>query len=199
MSESPVNLNDELIGCSRFGELDDVIAIVSEGGDVNCADASGSSPLHYAAANGHLSVVLALVDRGAKFSANFNGNTPLHWAALNGHAGIAKAILEKDGFILDVLAKNVFGKSALTEALNGGHEDIARLILTHPSVGSCACEEPRSSAAETAGYSGEEVAAEDGGDGKVEESEGDIDDDAVDMLAQAEVLTDLQDTPAASE
>lgn len=76
-----------------------------------------------------------LITRGAKFLPNSNGNTPLHWAALNGHTAAVEALLT--GFAdasIDVLSRNAFGKSALTDAINAGHENIARLILSHRSA-----------------------------------------------------------------
>ena len=182
MSEAPVDLNEELSGCARYGELDDVLAIISEGGNVNYVDASGSSPLHYAAANGHVAVVQVLLDRGAMVRANASGNTPLHWAALNGHEDVAKALLARED--LDVLAKNAFGKSALTEALNGGHEGIARLILSHTSVGeSAASASAAGGAAASADGSTKEGESEDG----MEETTDDVDDEDTDLLPPAPV------------
>jgi hypothetical protein len=123
----------EVLECARYGELDDLRALLDAGADVNYRDAGGNTALHRAAGNGHADIISLLIERGAAFVANSNGNTPLHWAALNGHAAAVSALLEKFEDA-DVLAMNAFGKSALTDAINGGHEEIARLILSHRSA-----------------------------------------------------------------
>jgi hypothetical protein len=125
----------EFIECARYGETADVELFLKDGIDVNITDGAGSTALHKAAANGHVDTVKLLAGHGAKFSTNGSGNTPLHWAALNGQKETVELLLELyDDVIEDVLAKNAFGRSAMTEALNRGHEEIARMILSHKSV-----------------------------------------------------------------
>ena len=51
-----------------------------------------------------------------------SGNTPLHWAVLNKNEGAVKALLAASG--VDVLAKNGFGRSALTEAFAAEQQDV---------------------------------------------------------------------------
>ena len=52
------------------------------------------TPLHAAAASGHLGVVTALLDLGASLhAANRAGNTPLHTAVLNGHVDVVQVSL----------------------------------------------------------------------------------------------------------
>ena len=125
----------EFLQCARYGELEDVSSLLDAGADASFADGGGNTALHLASANGHAGVVSLLLERGARYTANASGNTPLHWAALNGHAAVVEALLSRLGAeVLDVLAKNAFGKSALTDAINSGHEDLARVILSHPSA-----------------------------------------------------------------
>ena len=122
----------ELLECSRYGELECVDALLRHFGKatigerkvsfVDTTDSAGSTALHKAACNGHLEVVRLLIDSGSKHVANNNGNTPLHWASGASHVDVVKLLLERfesDG--IDVLQKNKFGKSALTEGFSGGY------------------------------------------------------------------------------
>lgn len=174
MADETVDLNEELLGCARYGELEDLQAIISEGANIDHVDGSGNSSLHYAAGNGHTEVVQVLLVRGAVFRPNESGNTPLHWAALNGHAAIVGLLLDR---VADIqpLAKNAFGRSALTEALGHGHEDIGRLILSHHSVGESAASHGTGSVMAQEASSGRHVV-------DVEETEEDIAEEDKDIL-----------------
>lgn len=56
---------------------------------------SGGMPLHWAAVNGKLEVVRALIEAGADVNARDNGGeTPLHWAAANDQRRAAELLLE---------------------------------------------------------------------------------------------------------
>lgn len=55
------------------------------------------------------------------------------WAIQNGKVEVVGALLERLEN-LDVLVKNSFGKSALSEAFNCGNQDILRMILEHSSA-----------------------------------------------------------------
>lgn len=125
--------NEELVLCARFGELDELKSLIAAGADVNHRATGGSTALHMASANGFEEVVAVLLASGAEFTANDNGNTPLHWAVQNGHAKVAETLLDRcDGAL--VLAKNAFGKSALTEAFGQGSEALLKPLLEHHSA-----------------------------------------------------------------
>jgi hypothetical protein len=69
------------------GDVAEVQRLVAAGLDVDEPCASGLRPLHYAATNGHLETVKALVESGADKNALTiaGGATPLHLAADGGH------------------------------------------------------------------------------------------------------------------
>jgi len=172
---------EELLDCARYGEVDAVRAILDVWGDhrhddhcrdvVNDTDASKSTSLHKASANGHASTVQLLLARGAEHLPNDNGNTPLHWAAGAGHAKVVKLLLDhfdvlfleqvemetreklqtmncdngdgdgdavakRTGSVerLDVLLKNNFGRSALTEGFASGDTPTVDVLLNHDSA-----------------------------------------------------------------
>lgn len=125
----------ELLECSRYGDIDVVRVILDCFPTLQdiTTDDSKSTALHKACANGHASTAQLLMDRGAKFGPNESGNTPLHWAASNGHADVVKLLLEHYKEI-DVLEKNDFGRSSLTEGFGSKSTDTARLLLEHDSA-----------------------------------------------------------------
>ena len=94
-----------------------------------------STPLHYAAANGHIDVVkylLGLVgeDSGAQTALvsaqNDSGNTALHWAALNGNLDIVKLLCEAKA---DPFIKNQSGQDVLYAAENFDKEEVIDYLL----------------------------------------------------------------------
>mmetsp|Transcript_33315 Transcript_33315/g.60023 ORF Transcript_33315/g.60023 Transcript_33315/m.60023 type:complete len:517 (+) Transcript_33315:98-1648(+) len=156
----------ELLDCARHGEVDACRAILDVWSSnkpkqptngtttviVEAIDASQSTSLHKACANGHTSTVQLLLSRGAHHTANDSGNTPLHWAAGRGHAECVKLLLdhydamhiiEKEENVgnsnnstpvLDVLLKNGFGRSALTEGFTSGDTKTVNYVLNHDSA-----------------------------------------------------------------
>jgi len=115
---------------------------------INTTDAkSGSTALHNACANGHVSTVQLLLSQGARHVTNTSGkNTPLHWAAAGGHDAVVDLLLTHDfedgdrndngdGTAgVDVLAKNEFGRGALTEGFSSKDTKTVGLLLEHGSA-----------------------------------------------------------------
>jgi hypothetical protein len=136
----------ELVDCARYGESDAVRAICDNHGEnaaaeaasafVDSKNASGNTALHMACANGHKHTCRLLLSRGANHLANSSGNTPLHWAAANGHDEIVKLLLNEPRFKdkIDVLQKNQFGRSALTEGFSSSNTKLVGLLLEHDSA-----------------------------------------------------------------
>lgn len=95
---------DELLLSARYGDLEDLQSTLSP-----LLSSSSSSELlsgiknedsntllHYASANGHLSVVeylLPYTNLTQSLAQNISGNTPLHWAGLNGHLDVVKSLV----------------------------------------------------------------------------------------------------------
>lgn len=126
------DLPEELLECARYGEDDDLKAILTAGIDANYQDDTGTTALHRAAANGHVGCLAILHAHGALFKPNTQLNTPLHWAAQNGQAEAIKWLLAQ--YEVDVLEKNTSGRSALTEAFQSKNADCIELVLSHPSA-----------------------------------------------------------------
>jgi hypothetical protein len=166
----------EVLECARYGELDDLKELLALGCDSNYKDGGGGTALHKAAANGFVEVAEALKAHGAVYCANESGNTPLHFAGLNGQKAMVEWLLAAYPDAADVYAKNGFGRSAFTEAISAGHEDIARAMLAHKSADPAAIK-AKAVAAAAAGGDGA------GGEGgPLDESEADVGDDDKDLV-----------------
>lgn len=129
---TPEEMNNEVLECARYGEDEDLQALLNAGADVNFADVGGSTALHKAAANGHEGCLKVLHTFGAKFTKNDQGNTPAHWAAQNGKSAALKFLVEN--FQVDVLEKNDQGRSILTEAFESKDTDSISVCLSHESA-----------------------------------------------------------------
>jgi len=127
--------SEELLDAARHGDSDVIRAILSSFDVVNVTDAELSTPLHKACANGHVPCVQLLLTHDATLRPNASGNTPLHWAAANGHDKVVHLLLEHfDYEDIDVLTKNNFGRSALTEGFASDNVLVANLLLSHDSA-----------------------------------------------------------------
>ena len=81
------------------------------------------TPLHLAAAGGHVAAIELLLRAGAKVGVKDKSrrNTPLHWAAQSSHAPAVKALLRGRAWGRAKLeAKNIKGQTPLHLAVIGG-------------------------------------------------------------------------------
>ena len=91
------------------------------------------TPLHNAAANGHINVTRLLLDYGSDVRATGSENyTPLHLAASNGHAHVVKLLLEHGAPIKEDLPSGQ--PPVFFWAAQHGHPNVIRAMLEHGAV-----------------------------------------------------------------
>jgi ankyrin repeat protein len=126
------DLTQELLEACRYGEASDIerLAEILESNPamVDCRDCQGRTPLHMAAANGHLSILCKLMSyRPTQNLPNHEGNTALHYAADSNHLDVA-AVLLKNGW--SPVVKNALGRSPLGEVSGRrGFDEMEVLLL----------------------------------------------------------------------
>ena len=125
---------DEMLMCARYGEFEDMVAILNENVvPVDYQNEGLNTALHYVSANGNLECIRELLRRGARSLSNSSGNTPLHWAVQNKHLEATKELCANlPG--CDILQKNDFGRSTLTEAFQTDDPQILDVVLAHSSA-----------------------------------------------------------------
>lgn len=125
-------MDQEVLECARYGEDEDLLALLNAGANVNHLDYAGNTALHKAAANGNVGCLKILVDHKAINQANQEGNFPTHWAAQNGQLEALQFLFS--AYPTDVLVKNCQGRSVLTEAFQSGKTEVIELCLSHESA-----------------------------------------------------------------
>ncbi|TPX58543.1 hypothetical protein SpCBS45565_g07958 [Spizellomyces sp. 'palustris'] len=146
-STSPSEFDvDELVTCARYGELDDLKALISsyltsQGQDPSSTNPAtlralytsalpnGNTALHMAAANGEIEVLQYLLPQltvGDVNIGNSDGSTALHWAALNGKLDCVELLLSC-GAVATI--KNEQGRSPVTVAEQQGHLEVVNALL----------------------------------------------------------------------
>ncbi|KAJ3075666.1 hypothetical protein HDU99_001493, partial [Rhizoclosmatium hyalinum] len=123
-----------------FAHIEDRVFPDNCGADVNAMESNGSTPLIYAAQNGHTETVDLLLSKGAHINATeSDGSSSLMKASRKGYAKTVKLLLSKGA---DVNARNKVvwklqlfygvshGWTALMYAAESGHTDIVITLLS---------------------------------------------------------------------
>jgi len=120
---------------SFFGIVELVTVLIDAGGyNINQQDCTGSTPLAWAARNGHGGVVKLLLGRE-----NVDPNrtdkydrTPLTWDADGGHEGVVRLLLEREN--VDHNRPDVNGNGPLGCAAIEGHEGVVKILLKQQDI-----------------------------------------------------------------
>jgi len=99
--------------------------------------------LHFAAANGHVNLCTALLDKGANIQAcDFKGATALHSVAMTSHTAVLEALLRG----LTAMAKRLVGAGANCglkdeyrntpgdKARQNGYDELTRLLKAEEAI-----------------------------------------------------------------
>lgn len=102
-------------------------------------DITLTTPVHVAAANGHIEVVKFLLSLVSKEEAiilankkNDSGNTPLHWASFSGHLPVVQLLCEE--YNADPYAKNAVGRDSIFEAEQNCKEEVENYLLNKYAI-----------------------------------------------------------------
>ena len=122
--------------CASFFGINELVTLLVEveGCDLNGIDWTGSTPLVWAAKNGHEGVVKVLLGRGDvnPDKPSESGGTPLWWAALYGHMGVLKILLERDDVNPEQPLED--GQTPLYWATSNGHGGVVKILLERDDV-----------------------------------------------------------------
>jgi hypothetical protein len=113
-----------------FGHEEMALWLIEQGADVNAAakNKQGVAPIHATTANGNLTVLEALLKKGAAVNARQEGGyTALHEAANSGNLAMTRLLLEHGA---DATLTTGEGKTALDIAQVKGHQEVAALLIT---------------------------------------------------------------------
>lgn len=134
VSRRPVVANpppDLHVACA-VGDVTSVRWALMCGADVSRLDPHGFRPLHVAAAAGHLAVVHALLEHGARIDQQsarpgaYGGCTPLHCATAAGHAEVVRGLLAAGA---SVEQRDDAGFTSMHTAARAGHRAVVKQLL----------------------------------------------------------------------
>eukprot|EP00189_Rhodosorus_marinus_P012659 CAMPEP_0184746210 /NCGR_PEP_ID=MMETSP0315-20130426/8750_1 /TAXON_ID=101924 /ORGANISM="Rhodosorus marinus, Strain UTEX LB 2760" /LENGTH=146 /DNA_ID=CAMNT_0027218641 /DNA_START=131 /DNA_END=571 /DNA_ORIENTATION=- len=123
---------DDLLYSARSGDLEDAIQCLKDNPGIakyKSKSCSGATPLHYAAANGHVEIMRLLISHGADLNAvNEYGNTALHFAAINGKVDAVQLLLNHKA---NAALPNEFNRNPFDEAVAKNNGRIRHMLMTH--------------------------------------------------------------------
>ncbi len=121
-----------LISAIINGDIAEANKEITQGANVNYANAIGETPLMKASKGGHAALVKLLLKKGADpDSDDIGGGTALMRAAYEGSMDIGKLII---GAKADVNARDRKGWTALCIATSNGHLEFARMLIDNGAV-----------------------------------------------------------------
>jgi len=127
---SSLAFSGEIHDAAKVGNVEKVSTLLKSNPDlVSSKDASGWTPLVWAAAYGRKDVAALLIENKADVNVkDWKGLTPLHYAALKNHRDMAELLLAARA---EVDARNDGGQTPLHDAAAMGNRNIAELLLEH--------------------------------------------------------------------
>jgi ankyrin repeat protein len=132
-----VSAKDDLSGStllhltSSYGDDSITRYLLKHDVDILCKNAMDQTALSNAVSQGHVDVVLTLIDHGADVHHNNLGTTLLHIAAQKGYEVIISILIDSGISLLEV---NGLGNSALHLAVENEHLDAVCILLTQKDI-----------------------------------------------------------------
>ena len=122
--------------CAAFLGLQEMATAFLNTEDSNARkkDITGSTPLMWAARNGHEGLVRLFLEQEGIIdpeTKDVDGCTSLLWAARNGHKGVVALFLGERTIALE--KEDHFGRTPLSWASGGGHREVVELLLKRGS------------------------------------------------------------------
>lgn len=108
----------------ELGDIETATLLLEHGADIRPAPNTSQAPLHLAAKNGHLPIVMLLIEKNPNLAVQ--DQESLLSAAGNGHVDVVKLLLQ---YGANVEAKDDDGNTALHLATGRGHLDVMKLVL----------------------------------------------------------------------
>ena len=132
--EQAAELDLDLLGASRQGDIKTLNELFAKGGNAMAMDRNGTTPLHFGSTAGHEAVVQLLlntnqIDVNVK---NTYGMTPIWEAFYGNHEAVVRQLLHTRQ--VDVNVKGLCGDTLLLFAIRKGHEALVRLVLNTSQV-----------------------------------------------------------------
>ena len=114
---------------AKDGDTDTVVAMIDAGDSIEqiTDDKYGVTALHVSAHYGQVSVIQALLSRGAQIEQeDKDGQTPLILAAWRGHQEVVSLLLVAGA---NINHENNYGNTALGLAAMEGHQEVVTMLL----------------------------------------------------------------------